>query len=150
MKLRVAATAIGVAAVALFAASPANAQVAAQRYDHQDPYKSGCGNAARSVKSGKIISRANGQVGTIKLMWSGKCQTNWIEIRTATSANGIISVYAADGRSDRFSFKAGNGGRHWGNMIRAKNMCAWGSASVQWNGGRGGQYGSGTTAKACD
>ncbi|GAA3525820.1 hypothetical protein GCM10022419_000680 [Nonomuraea rosea] len=149
MKLRVVATAIGVAAVALFAASPANAQVAAHRYDHKDPYKSGCGNAARVVKTGKINSRANGQVGTIKLMWSGKCQTNWIEISTATSAHGIISVYTEDGRYDKFSFKAGNRGRHWGNMVWAKDMCAWGGASVQWNGGRGGQNGAGTTAKAC-
>lgn len=147
MKFRVAATAMGAVAAVLLAGSPASAQ--AKPYDHQDPAKSGCWNAAKVVRSAKINSRANGQVGTIRLWWSGRCKTNWIEVRTATSASGTINVYAADGRYDRFSFKKGNKGRHWGNMIWANNMCAWGSASVQWNGGRGGQNGSGTTSKAC-
>ncbi|MFB4282730.1 DUF2690 domain-containing protein [Nonomuraea sp. MTCD27] len=147
MKRRVAAIAIG--AMTLLAGSPAHAQAALKPYDHQDPYRSGCGNSARAVKSATIKSRAHGQVGTIKLMWSGRCKTNWIEIRTGTSMRGSISVYAADGRYDTFRFKAGNGGRHWGDMLWANNMCAWGSASVQWGGGNGGQNGSGTTGKAC-
>ncbi|TDC06786.1 DUF2690 domain-containing protein [Nonomuraea longispora] len=148
VKLRVVAVVTGaVTAAALFAGSPANAQ--AKPYDHQDPYKSGCGNSARVVKSAKIKSRANGTVGTIKLMWSGKCKTNWTEIKVGTTMSGTISVYARDGRSDSFTYKAGNGGRHWGDMIWANNMCAWGSASVKWGGGRGGQNGSGTTGQAC-
>ncbi|MEO3798783.1 DUF2690 domain-containing protein [Nonomuraea sp. B1E8] len=137
-----------VAAAALFAGSPANAQ-AAKPYDHQDPYKSGCGNSARAVKTAKIKSRAHGTIGTIKLMWSGRCKTNWTEIKVGASMSGTIKVYARDGRYDTFSYKAGNGGRHWGDMIWANNMCAWGSATAQWGGGRGGQNGSGTTAKAC-
>ncbi|MEV0382210.1 DUF2690 domain-containing protein [Nonomuraea sp. NPDC050643] len=147
MKRRVVAVVLG--AATLLAGSPANAQAALKPYDHKDPYKSGCGNSARTVRTATINSKANGQVGTIKLMWSGKCKTNWIEVSTATSARGTISVYAADGRYDRFSFKPGNKGRHWGNMIWANNMCAWGGVSVQWNGGKGGQNGAGTTSKAC-
>ncbi|MER6514658.1 DUF2690 domain-containing protein [Nonomuraea sp. NPDC001636] len=149
MRVRVVATAIGALAAALVAVSPASAQAAAKPYDHQDPYKSGCGNSARVVKTAAINSRINGKVGTIKLMWSGKCKTNWTEISTASSATGSINIYTADGRSDRFAFHAGNGGRHWGNMLWANNMCAWGGAAVQWNGGRGGQNGSGSTSKAC-
>ncbi|MCK2221136.1 YjfA family protein [Actinomadura sp. ATCC 31491] len=149
MKLRVVATAVGAAAVTLLAGSPAVAQAAALKpYDHKDPYRSGCGNSARAVRTAPINSRANGRVGTIKLMWSGKCKTNWTEITTATSASGMISVYR-NGASDTFHFKKGNGGRHWGNMLYANNVCAWGSATVQWNGGRGGQNGSGSTGKAC-
>ncbi|WP_188191286.1 DUF2690 domain-containing protein [Nonomuraea sp. SYSU D8015] len=158
MKLRVAATAVGAAAaMALVAGSPAHAQ-AAHRYDHKDPYRSGCGNSARVVETADIKSRIHGEVGTIKLMWSGKCKTNWVEIRTAKSATGTIRLYTGKGRTtkvakiDTFSFKKGNGGRHWGNMLYANNVCAWGSVSVQWNGGRGGQNGSGMTDPegACD
>ncbi|MFI6733952.1 DUF2690 domain-containing protein [Nonomuraea sp. NPDC050451] len=147
MKLRVTATVVGAVAAVLLAGGPANAQ--AKPYDHQDPAKSGCWNSAKVVRSAVIKSRLEPNVGTIKLWWSGKCKTNWVEIRTASSATGTISVYAKDGRYDQFRFKAGNKGRHWGNMIWANNMCAWGSASIQWNGGRGGQNGSGTTGKAC-
>ncbi|MEW9547131.1 DUF2690 domain-containing protein [Nonomuraea sp. NPDC050783] len=147
MKLRVVATAVGAAAVTLLAGSPAHA--AMKPYDHKDPYRSGCGNSARVVRTAAITSRANGKVGTVKLMWSGKCKTNWVEISTGTSMSGTINVYTADGRYDAFSFKKGNGGRHWGDMLWANNMCAWGGASVQWNGGRGGQNGAGTTGKAC-
>lgn len=144
------AAAIAVGAVTLLAGTPAQAQAAVfHRYDHQDPYRSGCGNAARAVKSAKIASRVDGSVGTIKLMWSGRCQTNWIEVQTATSVSGTINLYTADNRHDRFSFKAGNRGRHWGDMLWAKNMCAWGSVSVQWGGGTGGRNGQGTTPKAC-
>jgi hypothetical protein len=144
---RVAAIAVG--AVTLLAGSPAQAQAALKPYDHQDPYRSGCGNSARVVKTAAIKSRIHGEVGTIKLMWSGRCQTNWTEVKTASSARGTINVYTADGRHNRFSFKAGNGGRHWGDMLSAKDMCAWGSVSIQWNGGNGGQNGQGTTGKAC-
>ncbi|MEV1246879.1 DUF2690 domain-containing protein [Nonomuraea sp. NPDC050022] len=149
MKFRVTAIAVGAVAAALLTISPASAQATAKPYDHKDPYQTGCGNSAKIVKTGSINSRANGKVGTIQLWWSGRCKTNWIEIKTATSASGSISVYTEDGRYDRFAFKKGNGGRHWGNMLSANNMCAWGGASVQWNGGRGGQNGAGSTAKAC-
>lgn len=149
MNFRVATAAAGVLTSALVLLSPTAAQAAAKPYDHQDPYRSGCGNSARVVKTAAITSRANGRVGTVKLMWSGRCQTNWIEINTVTSGSGQISLHTADGRSDTFRYRAGNRGRHWGDMLWAKDMCAWGSATVQWNGGRGGQNGYGTTPKAC-
>ncbi|MFG1703585.1 DUF2690 domain-containing protein [Nonomuraea sp. M3C6] len=147
MKLRVVATVIGAAAVALVAGSPA--QAAAKPYDHKDPYKTGCGNSARVVKTAKVNSRVDGELGTIKLMWSGRCKTNWVEVKVGSTMRGTISVYAADGRYDQFRFKAGNGGRHWGDMVWANNMCAWGGVSVQWGSGAGGQNGAGTTRKAC-
>lgn len=145
MKRRVLAVAIG--AMAVLASSPAAVQAAS--YDHKDPYKSGCGSTARAVRTAKIVSRVNGEVGTIKLMWSSRCQTNWTEVKTGTSMTGTVKVYTADGRTDSFRFKKGNGGRHWGNMLKARGICAWGSVSVQWNGGRGGQNAQGTTSKAC-
>ncbi|MFG1698400.1 DUF2690 domain-containing protein [Nonomuraea sp. NPDC049309] len=145
MKRRVLAVALG--AAVLLAGSPAHA--ALKPYDHQDPYKTHCGNYARAVRTGNITSRAHGTVGTIKLMWSSKCQTNWTEIKVGTTMVGTIHVYTADGRHNSFNFKAGNGGRHWGDMLYGKDMCAWGSASVQWGGGRGGQNASGSTSKAC-
>ncbi|GAB2917195.1 DUF2690 domain-containing protein [Nonomuraea fastidiosa] len=144
---RVLAVAIGAAAI--LASSPANAQAALKPGDHKDPYKSGCGNSARAVRTANISSRVHGTVGTIKLMWSGKCQTNWTEIKVGSSMVGTIHVYTADGRHNSFRFKAGNGGRHWGDMLWGKDMCAWGSAFVQWGGGRGGQNAQGTTSKAC-
>ncbi|MEV0233180.1 DUF2690 domain-containing protein [Nonomuraea sp. NPDC050786] len=146
MKLRVAAAAVGAMAAVLLAGTPANAQ--AKPYDHQDPAKSGCWSSAKVVRTADIKMRRE-SVGTIKLWWSFKCKTNWVEIRTSSTATGTISVYAGDGRSDTFSFKAGNKGRHWGNMVWAENMCAYGKASVRWNGGRGGQIGNGSTTKAC-
>ncbi|MEU0566266.1 DUF2690 domain-containing protein [Nonomuraea sp. NPDC005983] len=147
MKFRVTATAVGAIAAALLATSPA--QAAAKPYDHKDPYKTGCGNSARAVRTGIMKSRIEPNIGTIKLMWSGTCKTNWIEIKTMTAGYGTINVYTQDGREDRFSYRAGNGGRHWGNMLYGNDMCAWGSASVSWNGGMGGQSGSGGTPKAC-
>ncbi|MER6943249.1 DUF2690 domain-containing protein [Nonomuraea sp. NPDC000554] len=146
MKFRVAATAIGAIAAALLATSPA--QAAARGYDHQDPYKSGCGNSARVVRTADLHNGAD-VVGTIQLMWSGKCKTNWVEIKTSERAHGTISVFTQDDRSDQFSYRAGNGGRHWGNMLRANNMCAWGQASAMWGGGQGHQNASGHTTKAC-
>ncbi|MFJ2032404.1 DUF2690 domain-containing protein [Streptosporangium sp. NPDC087985] len=144
MKIRVTATAVAAVGLALFAASPVNAHT----YDHKDPYSTGCGNTASAVRTASINSPLDGKVGTVKLMWSSACQTNWTEISTATSARGTINLYTDRG-SDSFTFKEGNGGRHWGNMMYAPGVCAWGSVSVQWGSGGGGQNGSGTTTKAC-
>ncbi|WP_433512390.1 DUF2690 domain-containing protein [Nonomuraea sp. CA-143628] len=145
MKFRVTAIAVGAVAAALLTITPASAQAAG--YNHKDPYKTGCGNAAKVVRTAPLKSRVD-TVGTIQLWWSGKCKTNWVEIKTASSGHGVINVYTDKG-SDRFSFKAGNGGRHWGNMMNGNNMCAWGSASVVFGSGQGGQNGSGSTTKAC-
>lgn len=145
MKLRVAATAIGAAAVALIASSPASAQTLSH-YDHKDPYKTGCASGARVVETATINRRGYGSVGSLKLWWSSKCKTNWIEARTPRAATGTIFVRAADGRRDSFTFKSGRT-RHWGNMIMANNMCAWGGASIQWGGKSG--FGMTDTKGAC-
>ncbi|GII90477.1 hypothetical protein Ssi02_07080 [Sinosporangium siamense] len=140
---------VGTVAAALAVLSPTSAQAAAKPYDGQDPYRSGCAKTAREVRKAGIKSRIHGPVGTVRLMWSTKCKTNWVEVRTAASATGSISVYTKDGRSNTFRFKAGNKGRHWGDMLWANNMCAWGSVHVQWGGGKGGQNASGATGRAC-
>ncbi|MFF0307597.1 DUF2690 domain-containing protein [Streptosporangium sp. NPDC004379] len=145
MRIRTVATALAVAGVTLVAAAPANAQ---SYYDHKDPYRTGCGNTARVVKKADITSRANGTVGTVRLMWSSRCKTNWTEISVSSTARGSVRVYT-NRSSDTFRFKAGNHGRHWGNMLRAPGVCAWGAASIQWGTGAGGQNGAGVTAKAC-
>ncbi|MGN9836920.1 DUF2690 domain-containing protein [Nonomuraea sp. H19] len=132
MKLRVVATAIGAAAVALVASSPASAQ-ALSHYDHKDPYKTGCASTARVVETATINRRGYGKAGSVKLMWSGKCKTNWIEATTPKSATGTIYVRTADGRKDSYGFRSGRT-KHWGNMLMANNMCAWGGASIQWGG----------------
>ena len=147
-KLSITVAALSAAAVALLTISPASAATGKQ-WDGQDPSLSGCGNTGRVVKTANLNSPINGKVGTIELWWSSSCQTNWTEIHTVTDGSGTISVYTADGRANTFPYRAGNGGHHWGNMLWANNMCAWGSATVKWNGGAGGQNGSGTTAKAC-
>ncbi|MFI7698075.1 hypothetical protein [Nonomuraea sp. NPDC049480] len=145
MKLRVVATAIGAAAVALIASSPASAQTLSH-YDHKDPYKTGCASGARVVETAKIIRKDRGPVGSLKLMWSGKCKTNWIEAKTPKSATGTIFVRTADGRKDSFRFSSGRT-RHWGNMLMANNMCAWGGASIRWDVQHGpGKSGSGKSA----
>jgi hypothetical protein len=147
VKFRV--TTVALSAVAtLLAVAPASAQAAPSKYDHKDPYKSGCASTSWVVKRGTVKSRIDGTVGKMELWWSSKCKTNWVRIKVPTSAWGSISVYS-DKKYDRFSFKKGNGGTHWGNMIEANNTCAWGGASIQWGSGRGGQNGQGTTPKAC-
>ncbi|MFC4011505.1 DUF2690 domain-containing protein [Nonomuraea purpurea] len=147
MKLRAVATAIGVAAsVVLIAGSPAHAQAGPkQRYDHKDPYKAGCASTSRVVETAKLKSPMREEWGTVSLMWSRKCQTNWIKVKTSAKVTGTINLYTQDRRSDSFSFKKGNRGVHWGDMLWANDMCAWGSVTVQQNGGRGGQYATGST-----
>ncbi|MEV0150868.1 MULTISPECIES: DUF2690 domain-containing protein [unclassified Nonomuraea] len=148
MKLRAVVTAVGALATALIVTSPAQA-ASASGYDHKDPYQTGCGNSARAVRTANINSRLDGKIGTIKLMYSFRCKTNWIEINTITAGYGSITVRNAKGAVDTFQYKKGNGGRHWGNMVNGNNICAWGSASVAWGSGMGGQRGSGATGQAC-
>jgi hypothetical protein len=144
VRIRTAATLIVSLGLALVTAAPAHAH----DYDHKDPYRTGCGDSARAVRTGTIKSVVDGAVGTIKLMWSTRCKTNWTEITTSSDAAGTIQVLTYRG-SDKSTFKPGNGGRHWGNMMYANNTCAWGSVYVSWNGGRGGQKGTGATSKSC-
>ncbi|NUR90122.1 MAG: DUF2690 domain-containing protein [Nonomuraea sp.] len=135
----------GAAAVAasLLATVPADAA----SYRGKDPYKSGCGSYGYAVRTEAMKYRGV-KVGTIKLMWSPKCKTNWTEIKVHPSKSGTIWVDAAKQKAVTFHYKAGNGGRHWGNMIPANNICAWGSATAV--GRNSGDVSSGKTGKACD
>lgn len=96
MKLRAVVTAVGAVAAALVVMSPAQAATAQARgYDHKDPYQTGCGNSARAVRTANINSQLEGKIGTIKLMYSFSCKTNWIEINTITAGYGSITVQNA-------------------------------------------------------
>ena len=134
----VAAAAVG---AALLTAAPAHAS----SYDHKDPYKSGCGNSAYPVRTAAM--KFNGtKVGKIQLMWSPRCRTNWTEIRVPSGQSGTIWVETKKKR-DTFHYKAGNGGRHWGDMLTANGVCAWGSAAG--NGKNSGDSSNGKTTRAC-
>ncbi|MFI6742626.1 hypothetical protein ACIBI9_57835 [Nonomuraea sp. NPDC050451] len=102
------------------------------------------------VRTGTLVRHhGHSAAGRIHLWWSPRCKTNWVEIKTDSKASGTIYLYTADRKRDAYDYKPGNNGRHWGNMLRANKTCAWGEVTVQWNGGRNGQTGSGGTAKAC-
>jgi len=107
----------------------ASADVGVLALDHKDPYDTGCANTKSAVRTGTLTDRNGNPVGTIKLMWSTSCQTNWIEIWVPTTAYGNIWVRTSSKRDD-FAFKAGNGGHHWGNMLVAPGVCAWGGATT--------------------
>ncbi len=146
MKLRVAATAAAVAAAStvVLTSLPASAS----SLDGKDPYTTGCDSGSYSVKSASIKNQLGDPLGTVYLYWSPGCKTNWSEVKVPTTGSGSVNVYTDDGRSALFSYSAGNGGHHWGNMLYAPGVCAWGQASVGTGAGSV-NHGSGSTARAC-
>ncbi|MFI7699369.1 DUF2690 domain-containing protein [Nonomuraea sp. NPDC049480] len=122
----------------------------AHPYDGKDPYRSGC--AKTKVNTGKKASLKNevgDHLGTIRLFYSRHCGTNWGEVSVARSASGTITVYTST-KSRSFTYRPGNGGHHWGNMLYAPSgVCAKATGTVTAGTGRANK-GSGTTAKACD
>lgn len=147
MKIRVAAVAVSVAAISsvMMTAGPASAH----SYDGKDPYSSGC--AKSKVYTGKKASLKNelGDIlGTVKLFYSRRCGTNWGEIAVAKNSVGNITVSTSK-KSISFNYRAGNGGRHWGNMVYAPSgTCAWARGSVNNGAGRL-NHAAATTGKAC-
>ncbi|TDC05789.1 DUF2690 domain-containing protein [Nonomuraea sp. KC401] len=147
MKIQVAAVAVSAAAIStiLLSAGPASAHA----YDGKDPYKSGC--AASKVYTGKKASLKNeigDSLGTVKLYYSRRCGTNWGEAKVSKHGTGQITVFTSK-KNISFTYRAGNGGRHWGDMVYAPSgVCAKASATVSNGIGRTNK-GSGTTAKAC-
>ncbi|WP_327087335.1 YjfA family protein [Nonomuraea sp. NBC_01738] len=127
MKFKVVAIAAATLAVAALTASPAGAATAGHPYDGKDPYTAKCSSGSYAVRS------ASTRAGTIKLMWSPRCGTNWTEIWVSPRKAGSIWVKRSGGKYgyavERFGYKAGRS-HHWGNMVYANNTCAWGSASV--------------------
>ncbi|MGP3915464.1 DUF2690 domain-containing protein [Nonomuraea sp. 10N515B] len=119
-------------------------------YDGKDPYSSGC--AKSKVNTGKKASLSNevgDSLGTIRLFYSRHCGTNWGEVSVATRGSGTITVYIST-KSRSFTYRPGNGGHHWGNMVYAPSgVCAKATGTVKTGVGRANK-GSGTTAKACD
>ncbi|NUT44150.1 MAG: DUF2690 domain-containing protein [Thermoactinospora sp.] len=124
-------------------AGPAHAHA----YDHKDPYATNCDEGATVSRTASIKNSGGDVLGTIYLYWSSKCKTNWTQIKVSTRAQGTIRLYT-DGADDSFSYSAGNNGYHWGNMIYAPGVCAWGQATVNQGTGTANQ-GTGTTSKAC-
>ncbi|WP_165977687.1 DUF2690 domain-containing protein [Nonomuraea diastatica] len=147
MKIHVAAAAVSVTAIStlLLSAGPASAHP----YDGKDPYRSGC--AASKVYTGKKASLKNeigDSLGTVQLYYSRRCGTNWGEARVSKHGTGQITVFTSS-RNISFTYRAGNGGHHWGDMVYAPSgVCAKASASVSNGIGRVNK-GSGTTGKAC-
>ncbi|MEU6782150.1 DUF2690 domain-containing protein [Nonomuraea angiospora] len=121
----------------------------AHPYDGKDPYRSGC--ARSRVNTGKKASLRNevgDRLGTIRLFYSRQCGTNWGEVSVATRASGTITVFTSK-KSRSFTYRPGNGGHHWGNMVYAPSgVCAKATGSVTAGIGRANK-GSGTTPKAC-
>jgi hypothetical protein len=139
-----AAAAAAATATVVLTSLPASAA----SYDGKDPYSTGCSSSAYSVKSASIKNQLGDPLGTVYLYWSPSCQTNWTEVRVPTTGSGSVNVHTDDGRSALFSYSAGNGGHHWGNMLHAPGVCAWGTGTVVTGTGTV-NHGSGTTARAC-
>jgi len=147
MKIHVAAAAVSVATIGtlLLTTGPASAHT----YDGKDPYRSGCANS--KVYTGKKASLSNeigDTLGTIRLYYSRRCGTNWGEVTVPKNATGHITVFTSR-KNISFTYRAGNGGHHWGDMVYAPSgVCAQATGSVTAGIGRVNK-GSGTTAKAC-
>jgi hypothetical protein len=139
-----AAAAAAAASTVVLTSLPASAS----SLDGKDPYTTGCNSSAYSVKSASIKNPLGDPLGTAYLYWSPSCKTNWTEVRVPTNGSGSANVYTDDGRSEPFSYSAGNGGHHWGNMLYAPGVCAWGVGTVGLGAGTV-NHGSGTTARAC-
>ena len=147
MKTRVivaAAAAAAAASTVVLTSLPASAS----SLDGKDPYSTGCNSGAYSVKSSYITNQLGDALGTAYLYWSPSCKTNWTEVKVPTYGYGSANVYTDDGRSALFSYSAGNGGHHWGNMLHAPGICAWGTGTVVTGTGSV-NHGSGSTARAC-
>ncbi len=144
MKTRAIAAVAAAASAVVLTSLPASASP----LDGKDPYSTGCNSGSSSVKSASIKNQLGDPLGTVYLYWSPSCQTNWSEVRVPTTGSGSVNVYTDDGRSALFSYSAGNGGHHWGNMLYAPGVCAWGSATVGLGAGTV-NHGSGSTARAC-
>ncbi|MGV9382377.1 DUF2690 domain-containing protein [Nonomuraea sp. NPDC003707] len=125
------------------------APASAHPYDGKDPYTTGCANT--KVNTGKKASLKNevgDSLGTIRLFYSRRCGTNWGEVSVAKGGSGAITVFTSK-TSRSFSYRPGNGGHHWGNMVYAPSgVCAKATGSVTTGIGRANK-GSGTTPKAC-
>ncbi len=147
MKIQVAAVTVSVAAVSalMLTAGPASAH----SYDGKDPYRTGCANS--KVNTGKKATLKNEigeSLGVIRLYYSRRCGTNWGETQVPKNATGQITVFTSKKRIS-FSYRAGNGGHHWGDMVYAPSgVCAQATGTVTAGIGRVNK-GSGTTGKAC-
>ncbi|MFI9553942.1 DUF2690 domain-containing protein [Nonomuraea endophytica] len=149
--MRIRAAVAGVAATGALLAMMSPAAHAARNYDKQDPYKSGCAASGIVSKQSTLVQKGSGKkYGTIKLMWSRKCKTNWTEVWVSPLDTGIIRVILAKPNSNgnrmvQFTYGKGNGGHHWGDMIEGARICAWGYAVAKHTK----SWANGRTAEAC-
>ncbi|NRQ33706.1 DUF2690 domain-containing protein [Nonomuraea sp. NN258] len=122
----------------------------AHAYDHKDPYATNCDEGASKRLTVPIKNSGGEQLGTLYLYWSAKCKTNWVQIKVSSRATGVIRIWTEDGRSDSFTYKAGNNGWHWGNMLWAPGICVWGTATANQGSGSANQGKGATGRSACD
>jgi hypothetical protein len=70
------------------------------RYDRTDPVKTRCADSAVIVKEEKIPGGNGGSVGTLRLMYSTKCETNWIAVYNTLSNTMVNKSIARFKRVD--------------------------------------------------
>lgn len=88
--------------------------------DHTDPYWTGCDTTARKVQA---VTKKG--YGTFKLMWSSKCNTNWIQVDDFSGAGDILNFRVKDvTRGVTVNcYSTSNGctssgkGQHWSNQV---------------------------------
>ncbi|WP_157250440.1 DUF2690 domain-containing protein [Nonomuraea typhae] len=140
----------GVAATGALLATMSPAAHAATNYDRKDPYKTGCASSAIVSKQSTLVQAGKkGTYGTIKLMWSRACKTNWTEIWVSPLDSGIIRVILEKPnrngtRMVQFTYGKGRS-HHWGDMIEGAKICAWGYATARHTK----SFANGKTATAC-
>lgn len=118
-----------IAATASTALLSATAVADAHALDGKDPYTTGCADSISRGPAFDLDDRHGNPVGTIRLMWSNFCKTNWTEIWVPVTAYGTITVSATGKDPISYNYSAGNGGHHWGDMRYAPGICAWGNAT---------------------
>lgn len=147
MSIHRAALAVSAAAIASLAmtAAPASAHPS----DGKDPYTTGCaGSKVDTGKKAALKNEVGDRLGTVRLFYSRRCGTNWGEVSVSRNGHGTITVFTGT-KSRSFTYRAGNGGHHWGDMVYAPSgICAKATATVTTGAGRANK-GSGTTPKAC-
>lgn len=137
----IAVAAMIMSATALVGAAPANA-LSGPGYNNTLPYESGCGQGAYVISSKAILG------GTVSMVYSPSCQTNWLEwygpVRftskkmvqpaSTSSENDTASwsysrqVYApgttvARGEIYVWTDASGTGAQGW--SVRCGSTCAW-------------------------
>lgn len=117
-----------IAVLALVAGAPASA-FADSSLSGQDPYATGCNRDQQVAGSSEISDDYGGSFGTIYLMWSPQCQTNWgiayfNDGNTSSDPAVDIAVSGTDPAVSQWNYNnsidyvtTAPGSPVWGNMV---------------------------------